>query len=119
MEAKHTATPWIKVDGDMREVAVTTQARINNSQVPLFEIDVDYEGEIGDEQKAGLAFILHARAHFDDLVKALTDAERIISTALREGQFAGESEAAKQNKFNAQGSIGAIRTALAKAGATP
>ncbi|UGQ44947.1 hypothetical protein [Massilia endophytica] len=47
------------------------------------------------------------------LEAALTDAERIISTALREGQLRTQTEVQKQNEFDARGLIGGIRVVLA------
>jgi len=47
------------------------------------------------------------------LMAALTDSERIISTAIREKQLKTETEAQKQNEFDARGHIGAFRKILA------
>lgn len=70
---QHTAAPWIAVDGDMREIEITTQDRIDNSFSPICEMDVDYTGQMGVEQKANAAFIVRACNAHDDLVKALQE----------------------------------------------
>ncbi len=49
------------------------------------------------------------------LLSALKDAERIISTSLRESQLRANTPVQKQNKFDADHTIGGIREAIDKA----
>ena len=60
---------------------------------------------------------MKAQHRIDLLTAALQDAERILSIALVEGQLRKETEAQKQNEFDARGHIGGIRNALREAGA--
>ena len=50
------------------------------------------------------------------LTAALKDAERILSIALQENQLRTDTEAQKQNEFDARGHIGGIRKVLREAG---
>ena len=49
MTDKHTPRPWVLLDGklfDMEKV-VTTQNRVNESDAPICEMNVEYDGEHG------------------------------------------------------------------------
>lgn len=57
-----TQGKWKKFSNEPchREVLVTTSPR-KSVYIPIFEMDINYEGDIGKEQKANLAYLLAAQ----------------------------------------------------------
>lgn len=76
MEVKHTPGPWVVQDGDRfsMEMVITSQRRIEESMAPICEMDVDYDGEHGEEQHANARLIAAAPELLAALI-ALRDAE--------------------------------------------
>lgn len=56
----HSPAPWVLIDGDrfQKEKVITTEERLNGGMVPICEMDVDYLGQHGDEQKANVRRIV-------------------------------------------------------------
>ena len=77
MSAKHTPGPWIVQESGFRasEFVITTQQRQDESLVPICEMDVDFDGRIGIEQKANARLIAAA----PDLLEALKACDEAMS----------------------------------------
>jgi hypothetical protein len=58
-EAKFTPAPWQFADGDSfeKEAVVTTSSRIDNNTIPICEMDVYFDGDVGIEQTANVCLI--------------------------------------------------------------
>jgi hypothetical protein len=82
---KHTSGPWIVIEGDTLEgdAVITTQERITGDIIPIVDMDTDYEGEIGIEQKANAKLIAAA----PELLVALQNLLAFV-----EGEFPSASE---------------------------
>lgn len=74
-ESNHTPGPWLLKDGDFHtlDMIVTTQDRIDDPHSPICELDVDYDGEHGIEQKANAALIAAAPDLLSALVVVVND----------------------------------------------
>lgn len=59
---KFTKGPWFSKEGDRfsKEVLITSSERDDNSIVPICEMDVYFDGIIGDEQPANASLIAAA-----------------------------------------------------------
>jgi hypothetical protein len=70
MEVKHTPGPWVVQDGDRfsMEMVITSQRRIEESMAPICEMDVDYDGEHGEEQHANAKLIAAAPELLEALI---------------------------------------------------
>jgi len=60
--SKFTKGTWLAIDGDRfsREMIITSDERIECEVIPICELDVYFDGEIGDEQKANANLIAAA-----------------------------------------------------------
>ncbi len=54
----HTKGKWIASDGWSTDMVITTQARIDASLASICTIDVDFDGEFGEEQVENMSRIL-------------------------------------------------------------
>lgn len=67
-EAKFTKGEWQLEEADFDgEFLLTTQQRMDNSQVEILTIDTSYLGDIGQEQKANAHLIAAAPEMYDEI----------------------------------------------------
>jgi hypothetical protein len=68
----YTKGPWVvSEDNDFgKEFAVTNYERIHGDMVPICEMDVYFNGHIGDEQKANIDLIAAAPDLYECLIMA-------------------------------------------------
>lgn len=77
MNEKFTPAPWIYQDGDNfeKEAVITTEGRLDNCIVPICELDVYFDGDIGIEQAANVVLIATAPEMYAMLDKILNSAQ--------------------------------------------
>jgi hypothetical protein len=71
MTTKFTKGPWVFADGDNfeKEAVVTTEGRIGSHVIPICEMDVYFDGDVGVEQAANVCLIACAPEMYDLLAK--------------------------------------------------
>lgn len=79
MNEKFTPAPWIYMDGDSfeKDTVITTESRIDSCIVPICEMDVYFDGDLGAEQEANAALIAAAPEMYsmlDEISDGLLDA---------------------------------------------
>jgi hypothetical protein len=69
MTAKFTKGPWVFADGDNfeKEAVVTTEGRIGSHVIPICEMDVYFDGDVGVEQAANVCLIACAPEMYEML----------------------------------------------------
>jgi len=77
MTTKHTAGPWILVEGDRFEsdVVITTAIRFDESMHSIAEVETDWDEPFSSEQRANARLIAAA----PDLLSALNRANTLLS----------------------------------------
>lgn len=92
---KFTKGPWVFVDGDNfeKEAVVTTDDRIEGCVIPICEMDVYFDGEVGIEQAANVCLIACAPEMYEMLSQlsaqltdinahgAVNDIEKLLAKA--------------------------------------
>lgn len=60
--SKHTKGPWVIFEGGItdKEIVITTQERNEAPKVPICEMDVFFDGIVGEEQEANAYLIAAA-----------------------------------------------------------
>lgn len=73
MNEKFTPSPWICQDGDNfeKDTVITIESRIDSCIVPICEMDVYFDGDLGVEQAANAALIAAAPEMYAMLQKIL------------------------------------------------
>ena len=87
----YTEDRWIIREGDFTEAefVITTEGREDNGVVPICEINCDFEGKVGIEQKANVK-LLRAAPELLQALKLLTEAYCEVGyTMSREERFNG------------------------------
>jgi hypothetical protein len=71
MTTKFTKGPWVFADGDNfeKEAVVTTEGRIESHVIPICEMDVYFDGDVGVEQAANVCLIACAPEIYELLEK--------------------------------------------------
>jgi hypothetical protein len=71
MNEKFTPAPWIYQDGDNfeKDTVITTESRIDSCIVPICEMDVYFDGDLGAEQEANAALIAAAPEMYNLLMQ--------------------------------------------------
>lgn len=85
MKNSFTPGPWVVQDGDRfsMEMVITSQRRIEESMASICEMDVDYDGEHGEEQHANARLIAAA----PELLAALQDCREALLRAGADGEL--------------------------------
>jgi hypothetical protein len=81
-ETKFTKCPWILVAGDrfQLDLIITSKTRDNSSIAPIAQLDFDFNGEIGCEQKANAHLIASAPEMYEEIESDINEIKEFILT---------------------------------------